>query len=185
MLEEYTFNQLSVSQVEALELHLLVCEPCQNALEETQQYIRSMKAGLTRTALRPTAVPMRKRFLWGMAAALALGAALLVTTPHLDNTEPVPVNLVSLRGGPGAATSRAPARRPLEVAFEIPDARIAPGYHVEVVTTKGERAWSGVAKPREGKLYAVLPGTMARGNYWVRLFGPDSNQLYEYGLQLE
>lgn len=183
MLEEYSFGRLSPSDIEALEQHLLLCDACLKLVEETGQYIRLMKTELARSALSP----LRNRLaIWGSAAGLAATVAVLFfSAPPRASLQPQTVTLVSFRGDAAWSAPRVHARQPLDLALEAVDRAEAPEYRVEVLSTEGEPAWTGVAKVRDGRLHASVPDTLARGTYWVRLYGPDSRQIYEYGLEVE
>ncbi len=53
LLEEYAFGRLIGSRLNAVEEHLLLCEGCQQACEETEQYIRLMQSAARRLVLEP------------------------------------------------------------------------------------------------------------------------------------
>ncbi len=57
VLEEYAFGRLNEAEAAILEEHILVCEQCQLALAETDDYIRLMKFA----ASRPLDLPLRQR----------------------------------------------------------------------------------------------------------------------------
>lgn len=183
ILEEYSFGRLEGRETDAVEQHLLLCQPCQAALAEIDEYIRLMK-GATAGPL-PQRPAYGRTVAWGSLAALSAGClTLLMMAPPPLPSQPMEVKLMSFRGGVGAEMPHAPSGRSLDLALQAPDVPEASQYRVELVTSEGQPAWSGSAQPREGKLHALLPGTMARGDYWMRLYGPDSQLLYEYGLTL-
>lgn len=60
VLEEYAFGRLNEAEAAILEEHILVCEQCQLALVETDDYIRLMKSGAgypPDLSIPPAAIP--------------------------------------------------------------------------------------------------------------------------------
>src|SRR5690348_6879066 len=165
MLEEYSLNLLGARQADALEQHLLLCEKCRKALEETEHYIRLMKAATRENPRQTVTLPPKRLRVWGATGALAAGlAAVFMVVPRPAGSQPVALELISFRGGTGIA--HAPARRTLEISFKAPDLPPASEYRVEVVTAAGEHAWTGAAQSSTGRLHATVPATLRKGAYW-------------------
>ena len=207
LLEEYAFQRLAEEQVASLEEHLLACSSCQQALAEIDEYLLLMKQGIAQAAVSPAREGRRSWWLrwmpnrtpdraaalatnwahswaWTAAGALAcLAAAIFLShrPPESVPIAPVPIALVSLRGGESIT---APRGAPLELQLDPGDSSSPADYRIEIVTSAGKRVWNGQAKlkpaasgggPADGKLEAakleveVTPG-LGKGHYWVRLY---------------
>lgn len=220
LLEEYAFQRLAEEQVAPLEEHLLACSSCQEALAEIDEYLLLMKQGTAQMAVSParearrawwhiwTPVFARKwapafatkwaqSWAWTAAGALAcLVAAIFLShrPPEPGSIAPVPIALVSLRGGENIT---APRGAPLELQLDPGDSSAPADYRIEVVTDAGKRVWSGDAKlkpPTSGglangkseaaKLEADVTPGLGKGLYWVRLYESEK-LLSETGLLVQ
>jgi hypothetical protein len=196
VLEEYAFGRLDDARAAVLEEHILVCEHCQSALAETDDYIRLMKFAAT----RPSEIPPRRR---GQRAAMAAGvltaASVAAFVPLKPHPPPAPATLASFDGGTPdrGGTPRLPAAEvlvnqaavghPLELSISTADVPRAAEYRLEVVTSTGKSIWNGRASPGNGRLSAHLAKSLRAGMYWVRLYAlsaPRAKLLAEYGLQV-
>lgn len=183
VLEEYVFGRLSGPKTDVLQDHLLICERCQVALTQTEDYIRLFKFA----ASNSIAVP---RFWAGQGSALVsagvLAAACLAflvwPTP---NAIPVSVSLASFRGGAVISENQAAAGHPLDLSISAIDVPLAAQYSLEMVTSSGESIWRGPASSGNGRLSAHVSKSLRAGQYWVRLYARPSELLAEYGLQVE
>lgn len=195
MWEEYSFGRSDDQEAAALEEHLLLCEACQNSLEELTEHIRLMKAATAR--LEP---PPHRRLArgWGLvkqASAQPLGRLFWITglaavclplwfsVGSVPSKAPSLVNLASFRGE-DASITHAPARRPLDLSINSSDVP-APEYRMTVVTSSGKQVWAGSPKVSGSMLSVRIPQGLESGAYWVRLYSRESVILSEYGLRLE
>jgi hypothetical protein len=201
LLEEYAFGRLIGSRLNAVEEHLLLCEGCQQACEETEQYIRLMQSAARRLVLEPRRRTLERVWNWVRAGvptrawvwAGVLAAGCIVGSVSLTNRFPAvaaPAPLESFRGGDsvrgdGEATNSAPARRPLNFTIRAEDVPRAAEYRIEVVTDTGRAVWTQAVQPDQKVLAAHMKRGLAKGLYWVRLYGDGSQLLTEYGLRLE
>lgn len=168
--EKYTFGRLSEAAVASFEEHLLICETCQDRLNETTEYILAMKvcvahfepARLRKHGLRRNAVA---------AAILLLTCLTALLSWRTPPGEAKPVVLEALRG----TASTAPSGQALELKIDLKDLPPGDDYRVEVVDATGRRVWFGGTPAR-------LTEGLAPGQYWVRLSTPNGEQLREYGL---
>jgi hypothetical protein len=190
LLEEYAFQRLAEEQVAPLEEHLLACSSCQKALAEIDEYLLLMKRGTAQIAVSPAREPRRlwwrawipnwaHNWAWTAAGALAcLVAAILLShrPPGSAPIAPVPIALVSLRGGEAIT---APRGAPLELQLDPGDSSSPAVYRIEIVTAAGKRVWSGEAKLKQTagasglantKLETEVTPGLAKGLYWVRLY---------------
>jgi hypothetical protein len=192
ILEEYIFNRLSEVPTAQVEEHLLICQNCQDAVTETERFVSALKVaarqpvppiGPVRSAWRngPKALPrFTPRTSLAPALALVILALVVVWQHPQEASAPVAVTLSSLRGAD--SLSPAPAGKPLLLSIESPD--LAPGreYRVEVVDAEGRPVWKGAVAQAGGKLLGQMPKAVSNGVYWVRLYGPDSELVKEFGL---
>src|ERR1700730_3725317 len=83
-LESYAMGRLSDSEVETLEEHLLCCEQCRDALDETEAFIASMRGALKKeriaTLPKPVVIGTRATRSWipAYVGAFAFAAILFV-----------------------------------------------------------------------------------------------------------
>jgi anti-sigma factor RsiW len=197
VLEEYALGRLNDAKAAVLEEHILVCEHCQSALAETDDYIRLMKFA----ASRPLEIPPRRS---GKRAAIAAGvltaASIAVFVLLKPNPPPASVTLASYRGGAagsggtmglggaGVLVNRAAAGHPLDLSISAADVPPAAEYHLEVVTSTGKSIWNGPVSAGDGRLSAHLARSLSAEMYWVRLYAlsaPRAELLAEYGLQVK
>lgn len=188
-LETYARGRLPEAELAGLEEHLLVCAACQKALETHDIYLRAMRAALRHP---PEEVPAasgtagwfsgRRGFAW--AGALAAIVLVFLAIPW-ESAPPVPVavTLSSFRGAEAVKMARAPAGSPLELGIDSVEA--TPECRIEIVNAVGEPAWNGGLVATTKGLEARVEKGLSAGQYWVRLYGPDSRLLQEFGLRLD
>lgn len=183
VLEEYAFGRLNEPKASALEEHILICGRCQEALAETDDYIRLVKFA----ASQPLKIP---RFRGGKRPALTAtgvlaAACIAVLSGFKPHSPPVSVTLVSSRGRATASANQAAAGHPLDLSIFDDDVPPADQYGLEMVTATGESIWSGPASAGNGRLSAHVGKRLGAGRYWVRLYGRPAELLAEYGLQVQ
>ena len=117
LLEEYHFGRVSEPLLANLEVHLLVCVPCQNRLREVDRSIAEIRsaAALWERDSRPAPVtrPVLRMPAPVLATAMAaglVGAVLLANhswrRPH--TATPSMVRLVAMRGASNAGVAQGP-----------------------------------------------------------------------------
>ena len=196
ILEEYVFLRLPEALAAPVEEHLLLCHSCQDAVAETDRFVSELKIAGKHPDLahHPAPAAGQVRSGWwnvldmlprlatrtSLALALAIMVLLVVRKNAPGPVAPVAVSLSALRGPD--ALSPAPAGKPLLLRIEAPD--LAPGkeYGVELVDAAGGAIWKGPVTETDGKLVATMSKPLRKGVYWVRLYGPDSALLREFGL---
>jgi hypothetical protein len=189
VLEQYCMGQLNEPEIGHLEEHILICPSCQDRVESTETYIRSMKSALG--AAEKTAAerrPWRERLggLFQMPApAWAAVAALVVAGvwggDYLSRSViPVAVALSATRGE--AASVKASG--PLDLTLDARDLPATAKYRVQVVNADGGSVWeTGSTVVQDGNVH-VRVKHLARGQYFIRLFASDASTPREYALQL-
>lgn len=198
-LEEYAFNRLPEAELEAFEEHLLLCEPCQQRLQEVDEYIGAMKVGIAAHKAQPSSafsipafraapIPALRAaapMIWTTACALLL----LLTAPALMRmlgrlpAQAAPVELAAFRGTESMA--QGPADRPLDLSIDAADLPVFAAYRITVVTSSGRSRWSGIAAAQSGRLLAHIPEHLPPGVYWVRLSAEPGELLREFGLRVQ
>jgi hypothetical protein len=176
--ENYLFHRLGDEVAAKLEEHLLICEKCGDALSQTEEYVRLMRAG-TAAYVAENGNPrgagsVREHGLrWNAAAAAILLLTCLtgLLSWRTPAGEPKLVELTAYRG----VASQAPAGQPLDLKIDLTDAPPASGYRVEVVDSTGRRIWFGGTPARLAK-------GLSRGVYWVRLSTETGEPVREFGL---
>ncbi len=182
--EEYIFGRLSEDDVVSFEKHLLICEECQAALDNSAQYVQLMKAA-TAACVRDSSVICPPRFRLpnhslrrnaAAAAVLLLMSLSALFSWRTTGGDPKPVVLESYRAGSPSTMPQAPAGQPLDLKIDLRDLPTASGYRVEVVDSSGRRVWFGGTPAR-------LTKGLAPGTYWIRLFTESGELLREFGLR--
>jgi hypothetical protein len=188
--ENYAFHRLSEEETASFEEHLLLCDSCQNALEETDQFILLVKAAAADPAPQVSLEPIPllgalKAVVWGGSLGAVILAILATSWRPELAAAPVPVTLASLRGTQDASMAHAPSRRPFVLAIEAADLPLAGAYGIEIVSAAGKPVWKGSLTSSNINLSAAVPARLDPGMYWVRLYARDSELLREFGLTLE
>jgi hypothetical protein len=205
ILEEYCFKRLPPALLEPLEEHLLICEICQDALLEIDEYIQLMKFAIAERAAGPSPrIPMARAWqtLREAAKKSSLGSATTWTAilvPSLmaviwmftsfrpDPPGPAfPVRLVAMRGGENASFTPAPVGRALGLTIDTTELPVPDSYRIEIVSASGRPVWTSAAPLSGREIAASTPKVTKAGVYWVRLYASHGHELLrEYGLKLE
>jgi hypothetical protein len=198
-LEEYCLGRVPGAELEDFENHLLICQACQERLQETDLYVRTMRRAVETLAAEP-AMPenrltrLRALLRWPAPAFACAGVAALVllwsigpSLPSPGAAGPVAVALESTRGGPDSLRAHAPERMPLKLTLDLTGVAPLPAYRVKIVDANGAPVMESTARPANDALVLRAPGRLHRGTYWVRLYDEANPRaaLREYGLELE
>ncbi len=175
ILEDYAFERLPAEETVRFEEHLLVCEKCQAALEQTEatiELIRTAAASyLSHEVPRIGVRQNRLRWNAGAAAVLLLTCLTALLSWRTTPVEPKTVQLDAYRG----TSSVVPAGQPLDLRIDLTEVPPASGYRVEVVEATGNRVWFGGTP-------ATITKGLQPGRYWVRLSTDTGEPLREYGI---
>jgi anti-sigma factor RsiW len=186
-LEKYALGRLADGSLAILEEHLLICEICRGKLDETERYVRAMKAGAARLRQEPArqsrwlVTPVR---LWASAAATLCVVVLVLTVrmPLPLPATPVAVSLAAERG----LSVTAPAHRILDLTLDARGLRPAAGTRVELADAGGGVVDTQIAKWSSDRIDVRVSRNLPAGMYYVRLYGPDGAGLQrEFALQLK
>lgn len=204
MLEAYALGRLSEPQLGGIETHLFICDRCQDALVQTEEYVTAMKAALVEPLAEPA--PKSLANLWqavsgqfadalrfprplplftAALAALSLAAMLSQIYPSNPAIKEAEITLRSIRGG-ADSQSHGPAESRLSLKIESQHLGLNQSFQARIVDAAGKPAWKGAPEfnPNSGYILRV-DNPLKAGTYWVRLYDTDQQLLQEYGLKLE
>jgi hypothetical protein len=190
-LERYSLGALDETDLARVEEHLLICETCRECLEEADVYAAAMRGAAeslrmeTQSRARP---PARSWFpLWSdaLAVALALLVFALAWGPwRIRKPAAIPPVAVLLETTRDSRTQTAPGSRPLLLTADLTQLARYPAYRLEVVDATGRRLLGSPPTPGSGTLSLLIPGGLARGAYYVRLYAASGEFLREFGLRV-
>jgi hypothetical protein len=182
-LEEYVFGRLSVSDVPALEEHLLICVACRDRLDAIEAVTASLKQalGTSQAGLKPST--RTDWFAWFapkpvffMAAGLVVLFAVLSVFWN-GHTKFAPVATLQLTASRGEMPSAGPAR---ELDLTLSDAPSEGGpLRVEIVNATGRLLWSGPAG-----IQLKAERQFGPGDYFVRVYSVSGKVMREYGFRI-
>jgi hypothetical protein len=184
-LERYSMGTSSHEETRLVEEHLLTCEGCRHLLQETDDYLLSMRMASRQIRREERSEQPRKwRFpAWIPAlAAVACGLLLLAVITLRSGRPPGPVVAVSLTAlRNNGAGSSAPAGQELMLHPDLTGLAESSSYRLEIVDQTGHPM-------RQGKLESAqngikVPG-LGAGTYFVRVYLPSGELLREYGLEV-
>ncbi|MDE3196846.1 MAG: zf-HC2 domain-containing protein [Acidobacteriota bacterium] len=176
-LELYALRRLTGPENEAIEEHLLLCDPCRSSCEEVADFAIAMREAL-KTA------PMKAESRWfgwlrpnlalaGAFAALLVAVALYWTTGSGRLATIATLQLTAMRGSEIASVQ--PAR---ELDITLTDA--AGASRIEIVATDGAPVWSG---PYSTTI--VVNKALPQGQYLLRAYRASGQMLHEYAFRIE
>jgi hypothetical protein len=198
MLERYAFGQLAEDFVSPLEEHMLVCEGCRARLLAVEEYLR-IGAAAAKVLREPSGGGrgvLSLRFCWPRGSPLSLWATALATIllcfglalvrPAHDLVPPASViTLEASRGASQALVSHARAGN-IVLLIETSKLPALPLYKLQLVNSSGQEIWSASVSAIDQQIRVAAPQNLGAGQYWVRLYTPDSgSQLREYGLEVQ
>lgn len=196
MLERYLLGKVTDSESETIETHLLICEPCQEQLDELEEYRTAMREGfaLLKAEEREAAValtPVRKESWtrqraagllnwrlpqWSLVpAAAALALAFIIAIPALRHAAtPVELSLTVERGSE-TTFATVPAGKVFELHLDA--AGLAEGaVSVEVVDAVGNRMNEQQCAARSDRVDAGIRALPA-GTYFARIYASKNGKL--------
>ena len=186
--ERYSMGAMPEAAIAPFEEHLLVCEPCQLRLAQTDAYVGAMR----QASARPRTEPLKRGLPWlrfprlvpalaGMAVA-SVAAGLWISRPDMGEAHPFAVDLEAPRGA--AIEARAPAGRWLLLRLDLANLPASSSYRLEMVDRFGSRIYQATVAAQGSKAGFMVPGTQP-GIYFVRLYRPPGELLREYGFEVQ
>ena len=187
-LERYSMGAMPEAAIAPFEEHLLVCEPCQLRLAQTDAYVGAMRQASARLRTEPLKrglpwlrFPRLIPALAGMAVAI-VAAGLWIGRPDMGEAHPFAVDLEATRGA--AIEARAPAGRWLLLRLDLANLPASSSYRLEMVDRFGSRIYQATVAAQGSRAGFMVPGTQP-GIYFVRLYRPPGELLREYGFEVE
>jgi hypothetical protein len=187
-LERYSMGAMPEAAIAPFEEHLLVCEPCQLRLAQTDAYVGAMRQASARLRTEPLKrglpwlrFPRLVPALAGMAVAI-VAAGLWIGRPDMGEAHPFAVDLEATRGA--AIEARAPAGRWLLLRLDLANLPASSSYRLEMVDRFGSRIYQATVAAQGSKAGFMVPGTQP-GIYFVRLYRPPGELLREYGFEVQ
>jgi hypothetical protein len=188
-LENCLLNRVSEQERQTIEEHLLICDPCRDALQDIHATLLARNQALEELE-REQPVRSRKwvRFGFPTPAYAACGAAViaLMSWTYLARTgAPIPesqVTLAATRSGAASQSDYARAGSRVTLKLDTTSLPAAERYLVEVVDLSGTRIWSGEVPARTPALTVRLTKPVPAGRYWVRLNDTAGVPLREFDL---
>lgn len=196
VLERYVMHRMSDEEVERVEDHLLICQKCRDAVDDSERWVALMKSALMAEPEQPAGTRRRwwqslagsgaKADHWyhlvgapALAGALALFLAVWVALPLLRQqggaTKAREISLSAIRGND--LRQEVGAGQSLQLRFTDLEGSTS-GCRVVIVTAEGQEFWTGAIAAQGG---VQVPG-LRPGAYWVRVFTDRGDQIKEYGL---
>lgn len=176
-LELYTLRRLSRPESEAVDDHLLVCDPCRTRCEEVADF-----AFAVRDALKTAPAEVESRWFGWLRIDFALAAAFagLVLAVALywtgGNSRLAPLATLQLTAMRGSVVATVGAARELDITLaDAPQAS-----KVEIVGANGAAVWSG---PNADTL--VIRKAIRPGDYLLRAYLPSGQLLHEYAFRIQ
>jgi hypothetical protein len=187
-IERYSMGAMPEEAMAPFEEHLLICEPCQLRLAQTDDYVRAMR----QAAARLRAEPLKRGLPWlrfprlvpaltGLAVAV-VAAGLWLGRVDTGEAHPFAIDLEATRGA--AIEAKAPAGRWLLLRLDLANLPASSWYRLEMVDRFGNRVWQATVPAQESKEGFKVPGAQP-GIYFVRVYWPPGQLLREYGFEVE
>jgi hypothetical protein len=186
-LEQYLMGSLPESDVNEVEDHLLVCHPCQDLLEETEQYLATMKIATAQVLSSPERQPFWSRWLRfvfeipkpALAAAACALFAFILLAPR--NPQTATVELESLRGPESAV--QAPSNAKLALRLSLVGMTAVSGPLELQIADAGGSIVARTSAEIEGSRALAHVDALQPGVYWVRLH-EKGELVREFGLNV-
>lgn len=186
LLETYAMDSASEQECVEVEEHLLVCERCQTALQQADEYIRAVRQAASQLRSATRQVKPTRRF-WPLAAVVVAGITIAIAVSWRGSRSRFQeVELSVQRGNSNSVIAPAVTGQRLALSIDLTEIPAAPAYRIDLVNAKGADVWSGNALATNGRLRTEISSTFAPGLYWVRVYGDSRSPvlLREYGLQV-
>lgn len=188
VLDQYAIGSLPAELLPLVDEHLLVCSACQDRLVEADEFVRLYRMAAGTLDFRP--VPFWQKILrarpvqWSGVAALLALSVFFAEVSHRDTHAPAAVVLMQSLRGPND-NARISAGKPAVLVFDVDSAATAGNCRIKILDQDGKSVLETRTSLKEGRLAAPV-GKIARGDYWVRLYSADNNELLaEYSLRAE
>jgi anti-sigma factor ChrR (cupin superfamily) len=181
--EAYALGQLSDSEEQVLEEHLLICDTCRIAVDQNLIFDSSMRDALTHVTpsrdwlvwLRPVFTP-RFAIAGALASLMAVAGLCFATADHTHYESVAALQLAATR-------SAMPIVKPAGELHLTLNSFRASGkpFRLEVVDANGGKMWSGATL----SAHVAIHKKFRPGSYFVRLYTPSGDLMHEYGFTVK
>jgi hypothetical protein len=195
-MEKYLIGNTSPSEVEEIEEHLLLCEPCQSAFQQVEADALALKNACAKMERKRIRVVERPRRWWQMpvpATAIAATCSLFLaggialqywngsraTSPEAD------IVLSATRGTQGEASRSGVVGGRVHLHVDVSSLTPSSRYELEIVDENGGRVWERAVTPQGSALDVRVDKRLSAGQYWVRLKDPSGSVLQEFSLTVQ
>lgn len=189
-LELYALDRLEPAQIDVVEDHLILCDPCRGRLDEVGSFAIAMRESLRRVPAH--AEPERFRWEWlaamfqpRFAMAAAFAALLTVAVGYYTNRPSALPPVASLQFVASLAdVKEVQAARELQLVFKDAPVSGSP-FRLELVDAAGASIWKGAPAPRPAGLVATIDAALPSGVYFARLYDNANSLVHEYGFRVK
>lgn len=191
ILELYAMDRLGEPKLGEVEEHLLICERCQDRVEEIDGFVKVFRQAARHTggvdeheaaSGEPSRLWAWLKPVWAATAAAAAVLVVVLVTPRQPDT--LPAQSIELRAMRGErVVAEAAAGRPLQLRLDVTGLDGGTRHRVELVSAEGNVVWKGAESAVSGAL-AIQTPPVAAGAYWVRLLNPAGETEREFGLRV-
>ncbi len=183
-LELYALGRLGDSEIEQVEEHLMVCEPCRELLEQTSVSALAFREELSKPVIHRPAFEgwfgwLTPRVMSAAAFAVFVLAAILYWGGESRLAPVASLQLTAMRGG---MQSVGIARETDLVLTDAPAAGTP--LSVEVVDGSGTAVWNGTGNNSGRGVELKIANRLSPGDYFVRLRSAKGELLHEYGFRV-
>lgn len=193
-IEKYSMGKLSLDECDNAEEHLLVCESCQVALEEMDDYLIHMREAAQRLVSQPEPDSLWDRIRDGIrglsiqplpvAAALCAVAVLIFVIPASRISVDEPPQQLALQASRGEAASQSvAANRKIDLKLNLDGLTPFGSYRITIVDSNGSTVFTTNAAKQGAELVLTAPA-LKKGAHFVRIHSPSSELLREFLLQV-
>ena len=187
-MERYSMGAMPEAAIAPFEEHLLICEPCQLRLAQTDAYTSAMR----QASADIRAAPPKRRLPWlrlprlvpalaGLAVTV-VAAGLWLSRVDMGAAHPFVVDLEATRGA--VLETKAPAGKWLLLRLDLSNLPASSLYRVELVDRFGSRVWQATVPAQGSRAIFKVPRTPP-GIYFVRAYRPPGELLREYGFEVQ
>jgi hypothetical protein len=183
-LEQYCLGRLSEPEVEPIEEHLLFCEPCQQRMADTEEFLRAIRTACQEFTVEAAVEPWWKRWLTPTFAkpVLAMATCALAVYLILPSRNPgsAVVDLQTMRGPEDAI--QAPEGKNLTLRLSLAGVSAKGPFELRVSDSNGAiLATAGVEQTGSDSVAHV--NGLSAGSYWARLYA-DGQLVREYSVSV-
>jgi hypothetical protein len=184
LLEQYSVGCLVQSEVARVEEHVLLCESCQEKLEQIDSLVRSFRSAGAQLPAESKSIWQFWRlpqFVPALAATVFLVFAAGVGLQIMKKGAAAPF-AIALEATRGESVASVPAGKPLLIQPGLEGLPRFSQYRLEIVDQSGHPVGTAELEAGSGDARTSVPA-IAAGVYFVRVYSPSGELLREYGIE--